>query len=189
MGRIIITTNSSLDGIVQDPDGKEGSAHGGWFTESGGDDLGAWTALETEEAMGAAALLLGRRSDAWFAERWLSRTGEWPDRLNTMPKYVVSSTLEKPRWSNATVLAGDLEQEIAELKRAIDGEILVYASYQLVRALLTHGLADELRLVVFPTVLGAGERLCGEAAVPKPMRLIEARTVGAGLAYLRYALH
>jgi dihydrofolate reductase len=189
MGKIVITTNATLDGVVQDPDGQEDFEHGGWFAESGGDDLGAWAALETEEAMGASALLLGRRSDAWFAERWLTRTGEWPDRLNGMPKYVVSTTLETPRWSNATVLNGDLEQEVSELTREIDGEILVYASYQLVRALLAHDLADELRLVVFPIVLGTGERLFDGTGRKTPMRLIEARTVGAGLAYLRYALH
>jgi dihydrofolate reductase len=188
MGKIIITTNATLDGVVQDPDGEEGFEHGGWFGESGGGDLGAWAALETQEALDASALLLGRRSDAWFAERWLSRTGEWPDRLNGMPKHVVSSTLETPRWSNATILSGDLEQEISKLKGEIDGEILVYASYQLVRALLAHDLADELRLVVFPTVLGTGERLFGEAGEKTPMRLLEARTVGAGLVYLRYAL-
>ena len=186
MGHIIITTNATLDGVVQDPDGKEGFEHGGWFNESGGSDLEAWAALETEEALGAAALLLGRRSDAWFAERWLSRTGIWADRLNALPKYLVSSTLERPRWGDATVLSGDLEDEIARLKRETDGEILVYASYQLARALLEHDLVDELRLVVFPVVLGAGRRLFGEAGGEKPLRLLGARTIGEGLAYLSY---
>ena len=186
MGRIIITTNASVDGVVQDPDGKEGFERGGWFTASDAGDLEAWTALETQEAMDASALLLGRRSDAWFAERWLPRTGAWPDRLNGMPKYVVSSTLDRPRWSNATVLRG--VQDVAQVKQEIDGEILVYASYELSRALLEHELADELRLVVFPVMLGAGRRLFDELGDERRMRLIEARTTGAGLAYFRYAL-
>jgi dihydrofolate reductase len=188
MGKIVITTNMSLDGVVQDPDGKEGFRHGGWFNESGGKDLEAWARLETDEALDAEALLLGRRSDEWFAERWLSRSGEWADKLNSLPKYVVSSTLEHPRWSNATVLKGDVVDEVSKLKQELDGEILVYASYQLVRTLLEHDLVDELRLVVFPVVLGAGERLFGETSGKKPMRLVDARTIGDGLAFLTYEL-
>jgi dihydrofolate reductase len=186
MAKIVITTNLSLDGVVQDPDGEEGFRHGGWFGQFGGSDLEAWAKLETEEALGAEALLLGRRSDEWFAERWLSRSGEWADKLNTMPKYVVSSTLGHPRWSNATVLNGDVAAEVSKLKQQRDGEILVYASYRLVRTLLEHDLVDELRLVVFPVVLGAGERLFGEASDKKPLRLVDSRTVGDGLAYLIY---
>jgi dihydrofolate reductase len=182
MGRIIITTNASLDGVVEDPDGKEGTAHGGWFTGSDPADLEAWTALETEESMQASALLLGRRSDAWFAERWLPRTGAWPDRLNGLPKYVVSSTLDEPRWSNATVLRGI--EDVAAAKRQVDGEILVFASYELIRALLSQGLVDELRLIVFPVVLGGGKRLFGEPA--DRVRLVETRAVGTGLVFLRY---
>src|SRR6266404_3900679 len=106
MGKIVITTNVTLDGVVQDPDGQEGSGLGGWFAEFGGNDLEEWTRLETEEALAADALLLGRRSDDWFAQRWLSRTGLWADRLNSLPKYVVSSTLHEPKWSNSTVLKG-----------------------------------------------------------------------------------
>ena len=104
MGRIVITTNLSLDGAVEDPDGQEGFERGGWFAQFGGKDLEAWATLETDEALGAEALLLGRRSDEWFASRWSSRTGEWADRLNSLPKYVVSSTLEDPDWNNSTVL-------------------------------------------------------------------------------------
>jgi dihydrofolate reductase len=204
MGKIVITTNVSLDGVVQDPDGQEGFKYGGWFNESPGKDLEAWAKLETDEALGAEALLLGRRSDEWFAQRWSSRSGEWADRLNSMPKYVVSSTLEHPRWSNATVLNGDVVDEdlsvqlplelrdlvhdVSKLKRELDGEILVYASYQLVRTLLEHDLVDELRLVVFPVVLGAGERLFGETREKKPMRLVDAKTIGEGLAFLTYEL-
>jgi dihydrofolate reductase len=186
MGRLVITTNVSLDGVVQDPDGQEGFRYGGWFNESAGKDLGAWAKLETDEALGAEALLLGRRSDEWFAERWPSRSGEWADRLNSMPKYVVSATVEQPRWSNATVVKGDVVDEVSRLKRELDGEILVYASHQLVRALLGHDLVDELRLVVFPVVLGAGQRLFGETTDKRPLRLVDATTLGEGLAFLTY---
>jgi dihydrofolate reductase len=186
MGKIVITTNTSLDGVVQDPDGEEGFRLGGWFYQFGGKDLEEWTKVETEEALRAEALLLGRRSDEWFATRWASRTGEWADRLNSMPKYVVSSTLQEAKWSNSTVLKGDVVNEVSELKREIDGEILVYASYQLERTLIDHDLADELRLVVFPVVLGAGERLFGQTGDKKPMRLVGTRTIGDGLAFLTY---
>jgi dihydrofolate reductase len=187
MGTIVITTNSSLDGVVQDPDGKEGFRLGGWFGRFGGKDLEAWARIETDEALRADALLLGRRSDQWFAERWTGRPGEWADKLNSMPKYVVSSTLPEPRWrGNATVLSGDVADEVAQLKRRVAGDILVYASYQLGRTLIEHDLVDELRLVVFPVVLGAGERLFGPVSDAKPMRLVSARTIGDGLAFLTY---
>jgi dihydrofolate reductase len=186
MGKIVITTNMSLDGVIQDPDGTEGFRLGGWFGQFGGKDLEAWAELETEEAMGAEALLLGRRSDEWFASRWIGRAGEWADKLNSMPKYVVSSTLDEPKWSNATVLSGDVMAQISKLKQGSNGEILVYASYQLVRALLEHDLADELRLVVFPVALGAGERLFGETSDKKALRLLNTQALGEGLALLTY---
>ncbi len=188
MGKIVITTNVSLDGVVQDPDGQESFRHGGWFGQFGGKDLEEWAKVETDEALGAEALLLGRRSDEWFASRWAGRSGEWADKLNSMPKYVVSSTLEHPRWSNATVLKGDVVAEVSKLKQELDGEILVYASYQLVRALMEHDLVDELRLMVFPVVLGAGERLFGKTSDKKPLHLLDTRTVGDGLAFLTYEL-
>ena len=186
MGKIVITTNASLDGVVQDPDGEEGFRLGGWFGQFGGKDLEQWAEVETDEALRAEALLLGRRSEEWFATRWASRTGEWADRLNSMPKYVVSSTLTEPRWSNSTILKGDVVDEVSKLKQEIAGEILVYASYQLERALIEHDLVDELRLVVFPVVLGAGERLFGPTGDKKPMRLVSAQTIGDGLAFLTY---
>ena len=186
MGKIVITTNVSLDGVVQDPDGEEGFRLGGWFGQFGGKDLEQWAEVETDEALRAEALLLGRRSEEWFATRWASRTGEWADRLNSMPKYVVSSTLTEPRWRNSTVLKGDVVDEVSKLKQEIAGEILVYASYQLERALIEHDLVDELRLVVFPVVLGAGERLFGPTGDKKPMRLVRAQTIGDGLAFLTY---
>jgi len=186
MGKIVITTNASLDGVVQDPDGEEGFKLGGWFGQFGGKDLEQWAEVETDEALRAEALLLGRRSEEWFATRWASRTGEWADRLNSMPKYVVSSTLTEPRWRNSTVLKGDVVDEVSKLKQEIAGEILVYASYQLERALIEHDLVDELRLVVFPVVLGEGERLFGPTGDKKPMRLVGAQTIGDGLAFLTY---
>lgn len=188
MGKIVVTTNTSLDGVVQDPDGQEGFKHGGWFGQFGGQDLEGWARIETNEAQGAAALLLGRNSDEWFASRWLDRPGEWADRLNSLPKYVVSSTLNEPKWSNASVLKGDVVAEVSKLKREIDGEILIYASYQLVRTLIEHDLVDELRLVIFPVVLGRGERLFGETSDKKPLRLIRTETIGEGLSLLSYAL-
>ena len=186
MGKIVITTNISLDGVVQDPDGKEGFRLGGWFRQFGDKDLEGWARVETEEAMGADALLLGRRSDEWFASRWLSRTDEWADKLNSMPKFVVSSTRTEPAWSNSTVVSGDVVSEVSRLKQEISGEILVYASYQLVHTLIEHDLADELRLVIFPVVLGGGERLFGETSDKKPMRLVNASTIGDGLAFVTY---
>jgi dihydrofolate reductase len=186
MGKIVITTNISLDGVVQDPDGEEGFRLGGWFRQSGGKDLEEWAKVETDEALGAEALLLGRRSDEWFATRWQSRGGEWADKLNSLPKYVVSATLKDPKWSNSTVLNGDAVSEVSKLKQEIGGEILVYASYHLVHTLIEHDLVDELRLVIFPVVLGAGERLFGETSDKKPMRLVHATTIGNGLAFVTY---
>ncbi|MDT3442011.1 MULTISPECIES: dihydrofolate reductase family protein [unclassified Pseudofrankia] len=186
MGKIIISTNASLDGVVQDPDGQEGFRLGGWFNQFGGKDLDAWFTISFEEALGAEALLLGRRSDEWFAARWLSRSGDFADRLNGLPKYVVSSTVDEPRWSNATVLGGDVVDQVSKLKDALDGEILVYASYQLGRTLIEHDLVDELRLSVFPVVLGAGERLFGETGDQKGLRLVQARTIGDNLVHLTY---
>jgi dihydrofolate reductase len=188
MGKIVISTNVSLDGVVQDPDGEEDFRLGGWFNEFGGKDLAAWAEFETAEAFGMEALLLGRRSDEWFAERWLGREGEWADRLNSLPKYVVSSTLEDPKWTNVTVLKGNAVDEASKLKQELDGEIVVYASYQIGRTLLEHDLVDELRLFVYPVVLGDGERLFGKTTDKKPMRLLNAQTIGDGLAFLAYEM-
>jgi dihydrofolate reductase len=186
MGKIVINTNVSLDGVVQDPDGQEGFRLGGWFREFGGKDLEPWAAILLEEARGTEALLLGRRTDEWFADRWLSRTGEWANLLNGLPKYVVSSTAERPCWGNGKVLNDDLVAEVSKLRQELDGELVVFASYQLARTLIENDLADELRLFVFPVVLGAGERLFGETTDQKPMRLVSNKTVGDGLAFLTY---
>jgi dihydrofolate reductase len=188
MGKIVMSgpQNVSLDGVVQDPDGKEGFRVGGWFGEFGGDDLKEWNEVALEEALRTEAWLLGRRSYEFFGERWRPRTGELADRLNSMPKYVVSSTLEDPEWSNTTVLRGDAVSEVSKLRRELDGEIVVPGSHRLGRTLLVHDLVDELRLVVFPVVLGAGGRFFGETGQKKPMRLIETKRIGDGLVYLAY---
>jgi dihydrofolate reductase len=188
MGRIVMSgpQNVSLDGVVQDPDGQEGFGLGGWFVEFGGTDLEEWNKLALEEALGAEAWLLGRRSYEFFGMRWRPRSGELADRLNSMPKYVVSSTLEDPEWNNSIVLRGDVVSEISKLKQELEGDIVVPASYQLARTLIEHDLVDEVRLVVFPVVLGAGERLFGETGHKKPMRLVDSRTVGDGLTLLAY---
>jgi dihydrofolate reductase len=141
-----------------------------------------------DEALGAEALLLGRRSYEWFAARWPSRSGELADRLNSLPKYVVSSTLEDPDWNNSTVLKGEVVTEVSRLKHELDGEIVVPASFQLVSTLIEHDLVDELRLKIFPVVLGTGERLFGETSDKKPMRLVDAQTLGDGVAFLTYEL-
>jgi dihydrofolate reductase len=186
MGKIVVSENISLDGVVEDPTGEGGSAHGGWFERYMGQDRGAWAEAEFAEALGADALLVGRRSDEYFGSRWNSASGEWPDRLNSLPKYVVSSTLAEPVWMNSTILSGDLVGEVLKLRENIEGEIIVYASRQLVRTLMENDLVDELRLMVFPVVLGAGERLFDETSETRPLHLISVRGVGENLALLTY---
>ena len=186
MGKIVISTNVSLDGVIQDPDGAEGFDRGGWFDQSMGSDRQEWAKFFVAEAMSAAALLLGRRTEEWFGVRWTPRTGEWADRLNSLPKYVVSSTLVDPKWTNVTVLKGGAVEEVTRLKEQVDGDIVIYASYQLGRELIEHDLVDELRLFVLPVVVGAGERLFGETTGTKPFRLAESRVVGDGLVFFTY---
>ena len=190
MGKIVMSgpQNVSLDGVVQDPDGQEGFGRGGWFVQFGGKDLEEWNKVALDEALGAEAWLMGRRSYEFFAARWQPRTGELANRLNSIPKYIVSSTLDHPEWNNSTVLEGDAVTEVSKLKQELDGEIIVPASYQLGRTLIEHDLVDELRLVVFPVVLGAGERFFGENGGKKPMRLVRTKTIGDGLVYLTYEL-
>jgi dihydrofolate reductase len=188
MAKLVITTNVTLDGVVEDPDAQEGFKHGGWFAEFGGQDFEAWGTVMTDEVLGAEALLLGRRSDEWFAKRWLPRTGEWADRLNTIPKYVVSSTLTDPKWPNSTVLKGDVVSEVSNLKRTLVGDIVVYASYELGHTLIENDLVDELRLFVYPVVLGTGRRFIDQITDKKPMRLVDVRRIGVGLAFLSYEL-
>jgi dihydrofolate reductase len=184
MGRIVVSDNVSLDGVIQDPAGDEGFRRGGWVGLI--KDRPGVNKLALDEALGAEALLLGRRSYEWMAGRWPSRSGELADRLNSVPKYVVSSTLEDPDWNNSTVLKGDVVDEVSKLKQELTGEIVVVASFRLVRTLLEHNLVDELRLKIYPVVLGDGERLFGETSDKKPMRLVDTKTIDGDVAYLTY---
>ncbi len=183
MGKIVISENVSLDGVVQDPAGDEGFRLGGWVGKI--KDREEVNKAALDEALGAEALLLGRRSYEWFAARWPSRSGELADRLNSLPKYV-SSTLEHPDWNNSTVLNGDVVNEVSKLKQELNGEIVIPASFQLLRTLIEHDLVDELRLKIYPVVLGAGERLFGETSDKKPMRLVDTQTLDDGVAFLTY---
>jgi dihydrofolate reductase len=186
MGKIVVSQNMSLDGVVEDPSCEGGSRHGGWIQQFIGEDFEAWADLELAGARGAEALLMGRRSDEYFGLRSPGQSGEWVDALNRLPKYVVSSTLEEPVWTNATVLRGEVIGEVSDLRQRLQGEIVVYGSRPLVQALMDHDLVDELRLTILPVVLGAGQRLFGEIPDKRPLRLIHAKTVGDGLAHLTY---
>ena len=187
MGKIIVSENVSLDGVIEDPTGDEGFRHGGWIGRIGdrGRDEAAKVALD--EAQATEAMLLGRRSYEFLAARWPSRTGELADRLNSKPKYVVSSTLHDPAWHNSTVLKGDAVSRVSALKQQLAGDIVVAASFQLVRTLLEYDLVDELRLMIYPVVLGAGKRLFDETSDKKLIRLVGNETVD-DLAFLTYEL-
>jgi dihydrofolate reductase len=184
MGKIIVSENVTLDGVIQDPAGDEGFRAGGWVGLIGNSPQLAKLALD--EALAAEAFLLGRRSYEWLAARWPSRSGDLADRLNSLPKYVVSSTLEHLAWNNSTVLTGDVLTAVAALQQQIDGDIVIAASFQLVHTLIEHDLVDELRLKVFPVVLGAGERLFGQTSDKKPLRLTGTQTLEGGITYLTY---
>jgi dihydrofolate reductase len=184
VGRLVVSDNVSLDGVIEDPAGDEGFRVGGWVGKL--KDREEINKLAHDDAVGAEALLLGRRSYEWFAGRFPSRSGALPDRLNSLPKYIISSTLEHPAWNNSTVLKGDVVSEVSKLKQELHGEIVVLASFQLVHTLLEHDLIDELRLKIFPIVLGAGDRLFGETSDTKSMRLVETRALGDGVAVLTY---
>ena len=186
MGRIVISENITIDGVIEDPTGDAGFAQGGWFNEIPDEDRAGWAEVETGEALAAEALLLGRRTYEYLVERWPSRTGAWADRLNSMPKFVVSSTLADPAWANTTVLPGDVVNEVSKLKERLDGEIVLNGSGRLARALIEHDLVDELRLMVYPFMLGSGERLFPETSDRTAMRLTATKTVGHGLALLTY---
>ena len=184
MGRIVVTEFISLDGVIEDPGGSEDFKHGGWsFQISRGDEGDKFKLDETIEA---DAQLLGRVTYQGFAEAWPSREGEFADKLNEMPKYVVSSTVDGSEWNNTTVLDGDLAEEISKLKQDVDGMILVAGSAQLVQALIENDLVDELRLMVFPVVLGSGKRLFGDVDDMKRLRLTDSKTVGDGVAIMIY---
>ena len=184
VGKIVVSDNVTLDGVIQDPAGDEGFRLGGWVGAIKDREQVDQAALD--DALGAEALLFGRRSYEWFAARWPSRTGALADRLNGLPKYVVSSTLVDADWNNSTVLTGDAVDEVSKLKRELIGEILVLASFQLVRTLMEHDLVDELRLKIYPVVLGAGERLFGETADARSLRLVDTRTLDGDVTFLTF---
>jgi dihydrofolate reductase len=183
MARIVVSENVSVDAVIQDPAGAEGFARGGWVGNVADRESVGRAALD--DALGAAALLFGRRTYDFFAGRWPTRSGPLADRLNALPKYVVSSTLEQPGWKNSTVLGGDVVGEISRLKDAVDGDILALGSARLVQTLVEHDLVDELRLLVFPVVLGAGERLFGPTSDTTALLLTHARS-DDGVAFLTY---
>jgi dihydrofolate reductase len=184
MGRIVVTEFVSLDGVMEDPGGSENFAQGGWsFKISRGDE---GDKFKLDETFASEALLLGRVTYEGFAEAWPSRDGEFADKFNNMPKYVVSSTLGDPEWNNSTVLRGDLVEEVRKLKQDQDGDIVVHGSARLVQTLIEHDLVDELRLMVYPVVLGSGKRLFGETSDKKPLRLVESKVVGDGVSILIY---
>jgi dihydrofolate reductase len=184
MGKIVVTEFISLDGVMEDPGGAENFKYGGWTFEIERGDEG--NQFKLDETMASDALLLGRKTYEGFAAAWPSREGEFADKFNQMPKYVVSSTLGDPEWENSTVLRGDLAEEVEQVKARHDGDVVVHGSAQLVQSLLERDLVDELRLMVFPVALGAGKRLFGETSDKKRLRLVESKTVGDGVAVLTY---
>jgi dihydrofolate reductase len=184
MGRIIVTEFISVDGVVEDPGGSENFKYGGWSFEFNRGEEG--DQFKVDETLDADAQLLGRVTYEGFAEAWPSRDGEFADKFNSMPKYVVSSTLKNPEWTNSTVLEGDVAESVSKLKGEVDGDIVVHGSVQLVQSLIERGLVDELRLMVFPVVLGSGKRLFGETSDKRSLKLADSKTVGDGVSILVY---
>jgi dihydrofolate reductase len=184
VGRIVVTEFVSLDGVMEDPGGAEDFEYGGWSFEVSRGEEG--DRFKLDETLRSDALLLGRRTYEGFAAAWPTREGEFADRFNSMPKYVVSSTLDEPAWSNTTVLRGDLATEVSRLRSTHERDVVVHGSATLVQALLDANLVDEVRLMVFPVVLGRGKRLFGELSGKKTLRLVDSRIVGDGVAILVY---
>jgi dihydrofolate reductase len=184
VARIVVTEFVSLDGVIEAPGGDETFKHRGWTFEIARGDEG--DKFKLDETRSSEALLLGRVTYEGFAAAWPSRDGEFADKFNSMPKYVVSSTLEKPEWNNSTVLKGDVAEEVSKLKQEQDGDIVVHGSARLVQTLVEHDLVDEFRLMVFPVVLGSGKRLFGETNDKKPLRLVDSKVVGDGVVILTY---
>jgi dihydrofolate reductase len=182
MGRIVVTEFVSLDGVMEAPGGGDGFKHAGWtFKFDRGQD---GNQFKLDETLNSDALLLGRVTYEGFAAAWPPMKNEFADKFNSMPKYVVSSTLSKPEWNNSTVLKGDVVEEVSKLRQRLDGDIVVHGSAQLVQTLVDHDLIDELRLMVFPVILGTGKRLFGDTSDMKRLRLAESKTVGDGIAIL-----
>jgi dihydrofolate reductase len=186
VGKIVVSQNVSLDGVVQDPTGEEGFDRGGWFRDVAEVDREAWVKVEFDEALRAQALLLGRSTDEWFATRWNTRTGEWADRLRSLPKYVVGGAGTAVQWGSGTVISHDVASEVLKLKWDLTGDIVVYGSRQLVALLMDEDLVDEWRLTIYPVVLGAGERLFARARDRQRLRLVDSRTLGDNLTYVTY---
>jgi dihydrofolate reductase len=184
MGRIVVTEFVSLDGVMEDPGGTEGFKYGGWSFEIDRGDEG--NKFKLDEALEADALLLGRVTYEGFAEAWPSREGEFADKFNSMPKYVVSSTLDQPEWNNTTALGSDVVAGVSKLRQEQEGDIVVHGSAQLVQTLIDDNLVDELRLMVYPVVLGAGKRLFGSTSAKKGLQLVDSKVVGDGVAILIY---
>jgi dihydrofolate reductase len=184
MGRIVVTEFVSLDGVIEDPGGSANFKHGAWSFEIDRGEEG--NEFKLDETMASDALLLGRVTYEGFAEAWPSRDGDFADKFNAMPKYVVSSTIRDPEWTNSTVLKGDLAEEVAKLKERHEGDVVVHGSAQLVQGLLERDLVDELRLMVYPVVLGSGKRLFGETSDKKTLRLAGTKTIGDGVLILTY---
>ena len=189
MGRIVVSENVTVDGVMEDPTGDAEFRHGGWFNSMTQDERAAWAAHEFAEAQEASALLLGRGSDEYFGSRWNEQTNPWAMRLKELPKYVVSSTLEQAVWINTTVLRGDVVEEITRLTNEVDGDIVVYASRPLVHTLLAHGLVDEVRVIVFPVALGEGGRLFEALPDKVELRPITSRPIGQTLLYISYKVN
>lgn len=185
MGRIVATEYVSLDGVVQAPGGFEDFKHAGWVFEFDRGPEGE--KFKLDETLDSEALLMGRLTYEIFAASWPSMEGEFADKFNAMPKYVVSSTLEKPlSWNNSTVLEGDPLEEIKKLRQRLDGDIVIHGGPQLVQMLLEHDLIDEMRVMLYPVVLGTGKRLFGETSDKKRLRLTDSKSVGDGIAILVY---
>ena len=184
MGRIVVTEFVSLDGVMEDPGGAESFEHGGWSFEFSRGEEG--DKFKLDETFQSDALLLGRVTYDGFADAWPERDGEFADRFNSMPKYVVSSTLRDPEWTNSTVVGGDLASAVADVRGRHDGDIVVHGSAQLVQGLIAADHVDELRLMVFPVILGTGKRLFGATDGKKPLRLASSRVVGDGVTILTY---
>jgi dihydrofolate reductase len=183
MSRIVITEFVSLDGVMEDPGGAEGYEHGGWTFQF---DQGEGSQFKLDEALGSDALLLGRVTYEGFAAAWPSMEGEFADKFNGMPKYVISSTLDRADWNNTTVLRGDVIEEVTKLRQRPGGDIYVHGSRTLAQTLIEHDLVDELHLMVFPIVLGTGKRLFGDTSGKKRLRLTSSKTVGEGVAVMIY---
>ena len=184
MGRIVVTEYISLDGVIEAPGGGEDYRHAGWTFEISRGAEG--DQFKIDETLDSDALLLGRITYEGFAAAWPTMKNEISDKFNSMPKFVVSTTLERADWTNSTVLTGDVVEAVSKLRRDFDGDIVVHGSARLVQTLIKHDLVDELRLMVFPVLLGSGKRLFAELSDKTRLRLVDSKTVGDGIVILTF---